>query len=83
MYVYYTEELDNNIVNQILIDGLAVSIHSNDNMCLLSKEKEIIINDNIIQYFYTLEEYIQMLDGGEYIYIQGMEITKMEVISNF
>ena len=40
------------------------------------KEKEIVIIENIIKYFYTLEEYIQILDGGEYVYIQGMEITK-------
>lgn len=83
MYVYYAEELEENIVSRILMDGLVVPIHGDDNIYLLSKEKEIVIDDNIIKYFYTLEEYIQMLDGGEYIYIQGMEITKMEVISIF
>lgn len=83
MYVYYTEELEEDIVNIILVEGLAVSIHVDDNMYLLSKEKKIVIDGNTIVYDYTLEEYVQMLDGGEYICIQGMEITKMEVISVF
>lgn len=80
MYVYNTENMDENLVNKILSDGLAVDIRG-DKDFLLSKESEIIINDISISYNDTLEDYIEyMYDDGDYVDLHFLQIGKNEAI---
>ncbi len=81
MYVYYTEEEDNEFVNKIINNGIAIRIHPDDNMYLLSKVDKIVIDENMVESEYSLEEYIRMCDGGEYItLIDGVQIGMDDAI---
>lgn len=75
MYVYYAEEENNEVVNKIVNNGIAIRIHPDDNIYLLSKVDKIVIGENMLEYSYSLEEYITMCDGGEYVtLIDGIQI---------
>ena len=81
MYVYYTEEEDKKLVNNIVNNGIAIRIHPDDNMYLLSKVDKIVVDENIIECSYSLEDYINMRDGGEYVtLINGIQIGMDDVI---
>lgn len=81
MYIYYTEEENNEFVNKIINNGIATRIYPDDNTYLLSKVDKIIIGENMIEYSYSLEEYLRMCDGGEYItLIDGVQIGMDDVI---
>lgn len=62
MYVYNTEEMTDDIKEKIINNGLAVVINE---VNLLSKVDEIAIDGNVIESSYSLDEYIEMFDGGE------------------
>lgn len=80
MYVYNTENMDEDIVNKILSDGLAVDIRG-DKDFLLSKENKIVINDVSISYNDTLEAYVEyMYDDGDYVDLHFLQIGKNEAI---
>lgn len=75
MYVYCAEEENKELVNKIVNNGIAIRIHPDDNMYLLSKVDKIVIGENMLEYSYSLEEYITMCDGGEYVtLIDGIQI---------
>lgn len=77
MYVYNVEGMDDNIKEKIINNGLAVAINEDN---LLSKVDELVIDGNIIESSYSLNEYIKMFDGEDYILLAGVEITKLESI---
>ena len=83
MYVYYTEELDEQITKKITGNENAVRIDPDEDMYLLSKTDKICVDGNVIDCSYSLEEYIKFFDGGEVIRLAGMEITMMETIETF
>lgn len=62
MYVYNTEEMTDDIKEKIINNGLAVVINE---VNLLSKVDELAIDGNVIESSYSLDEYIEMFDGGE------------------
>lgn len=77
MYVYNTEEMDDDIKEKIVNNGLAVIINE---VNLLSKVDELMIDGNVIESSYSLDEYIQMFDGGECVTLAGVEVTMEESI---
>lgn len=77
MYVYNTEEMDDDIKEKIVNNGLAVVINE---VNLLSKVDELVIDGNVIESSYSLDEYIEMFDGGDCIILAGVEVTMMESI---
>jgi hypothetical protein len=77
MYVYNTEEMTDDIKEKIINNGLAVIINE---VNLLSKVDELVIDGNVIKSSYTLDEYIEMFDGGDYIKLAGVEVTMLESI---
>ncbi len=87
MYIYYVEELDKELKKKIINNGNAVRIDPDDDiyddMYLLSKSDKISLNEKLIESDYTLNEYIKMYDGGDFINLAGVEITKMETIETF
>lgn len=81
MYVYYAEEENKEFVDKIVNNGIAIRIHPDDNMYLLSKVDKIVIGENMIECSYSLEEYIRMCDGGDYItLIDGIQIGMDDTI---
>lgn len=81
MYVYYAEEENNEVINKIVNNGIATRIHPGDNMYLLSKVDKIVIGENMLEYSYSLEEYLRMCDGGEYVtLIDGIQIGMDDAI---
>ncbi len=81
MFVYCTEEENKEFVDKIVNNGIATRIHPDDNMYLLSKVDKIVIGENILEYSYSLEEYIRMYDGGDYVtLIDGLQIGMDDVI---
>ena len=72
---------------KIINNGNAVRIDPEDDMCndmyLLSKTDKISIDGKLIESDYTLDEYIKMYDGGDFINLAGIEITKIETIETF
>lgn len=81
MFVYYTEEENKEFVDKIVNNGIATRIHPDDNMYLLSKVDKIVIVENMLEYSYSLEEYIRMCDGGDYItLIDGIQIGMDDAI---
>jgi len=77
MYVYNVEEMENDLREKIIDNGLAVVINE---VNLLSKVDELVIDGNIIESSYSLDEYIEMFDGGDYIKLAGIEVTMLESI---
>ena len=77
MYVYNTEEMENDLRDKIVNNGLAVII---DEVNLLSKVDELVIDGNVIESSYSLDEYIEMFDGGDCITLAGVEVTMDESI---
>lgn len=77
MYVYNTEEMDDGIKEKIVNNGLAVIINE---VNLLSKVDELVIDGNVIESSYSLDKYIEMFDGGDYVELAGVEVTMMESI---
>lgn len=77
MYVYNTEEMTDDIKEKIINNGLAVVINE---VNLLSKVDELVIDGNVIESSYSLDEYIEMFDGGDYIELAGIEVTMLESI---
>lgn len=77
MYVYNTEEMENDLREKIIDNGLAVVINE---VNLLSKVDELVIDGNVIKSSYSLDEYIEMFDGGDYIKLAGIEVTMLESI---
>lgn len=47
---------------------------------LLSKVDELVIDGNVIESSYSLDEYIEMFDGGDCITLAGVEVTMDESI---
>lgn len=47
---------------------------------MLSKVDELVIDGNVIKSSYSLDEYIEMFDGGDYIKLAGVEVTMLESI---
>jgi hypothetical protein len=81
MFVYCTEEENKEFVDKIVNNGIATRIHPDDNMYLLSKVDKIVIGENILEYSYSLEEYLRMCDGGDYVtLIDGLQIGMDDVI---
>lgn len=83
MYVYYTEELNEEITKKITDNGNAVRIDPDEDLYLLSKTDKISIDGNVIDSDYSLEEFIKFFDGGDVIRLAGMRITMMETIETF
>ena len=77
MYIYNTKEMENDLREKIVNNGLAVII---DEVNLLSKVDELVIDGNVIESSYSLDEYIEMFDGGDYITLASVEVTMDEVI---
>ena len=77
MYVYNTEEMENDLRDKIVNNGLAVIINE---INLLSKVDELVIDGNVIESSYSLDEYIEMFDGGDCITLAGVEVTMDESI---
>lgn len=77
MYVYNTEEMTDDIKEKIINNGLAVAINE---VNLLSKVDELVIDGNVIESSYSLDEYIEMFDGGECVVLAGVEVTMTESI---
>lgn len=80
MYVYYTEELDEQITKKIIDNGSAVRIDPDEDMYLLSKTDKISVDGNVIDSSFPLDEYIEMFDGGDLVTLAGIEVTMMESI---
>lgn len=87
MYIYCVKELDKEFKKKIINNGNAVRIDPEDDlyndMYLLSKTDKISIDKKLIKSDYTLDEYIKMYDGGDFINLAGVEITKLETIETF
>ena len=78
MYVYNTEEMTDEIKKKIINNGLAVVINE---VNLLSKVDEIAIDGNVIESSYSLDEYIEMFDGGECVtLIEEVQVDISDVI---
>lgn len=77
MYVYNAEEMDDDIKEKIVNNGLAVIIND---VNLLSKVDELMIDGNVIESSYSLDEYIEMFDGGDCVTLAGVEVTMTESI---
>ena len=77
MYVYNTEKMTDDIKEKIINNGLAVIINE---VNLLSKVDELVIDGNVIKSSYSLDEYIEMFDGGDYIKLASVEVTMLESI---
>ena len=77
MYVYNTEEMENDLRDKIVNNGLAVIINE---INLLSKVDELVIDGNVIESSYSLDEYSEMFDGGDCITLAGVEVTMDESI---
>lgn len=78
MYVYNTEEMDDDIKEKIINNGLAVTINE---VNLLSKVDELVIDGNVINSSYSLDEYIEMFDGGECVtLVDGVQIDISDAI---
>lgn len=77
MYIYNTKEMENDLREKIVNNGLAVII---DEVNLLSKVDELVIDGNVIESSYSLDEYIEMFDGGDYIILASVEVTMDEAI---
>lgn len=85
MYVFYVYDIDNNdsdfYLKKILDNGLGVQLGDEH---ILSKTNKLVIDGKIFESDLTLEEYIGWLDGGEsYEIIDGLEITKVDIINTF
>lgn len=78
MYVYNTEEIENDLIEKIVNNGLAVVINE---LNLLSKVDELVIDGNVIESSYSLDEYIEMFDGGQCVtLIDEVQIDASDVI---
>lgn len=78
MYVYNTEEMNDDIKEKIINNGLAVAINE---VNLLSKVDELVIDGNVIESSYSLDEYIETFDGGQYVtLIDEVQIDVSDVI---
>ena len=77
MYVYNIEDMTDDIKEKIVNNGLAVVINE---LNLLSKVDELVIDGNVIESSYSLDEYIEMFDGGDCITLAGVEVTMDESI---
>ena len=78
MYVYNTEEMNDDIKEKIINHGLAVTINE---VNLLSKVDELVIDGNVIESSYSLNEYIEMFDGGECVtLVDGVQIDISDAI---
>lgn len=80
MYVYYTENLNEETTKKITDNGNAVIIDPDENMYLLSKTDKISVDGKAIDYSCSLDDYIEMFDGGDLITLAGIEVTMMESI---
>ncbi len=80
MYVYYTENLNEETTKKITDNGNAVIIDPDENMYLLSKTDKISVDGKVIDYSCSLDDYIEMFDGGDSITLAGIEVTMMESI---
>lgn len=78
MYVYNTEKMENDLREKIIDNGLAVVINE---VNLLSKVDELVIDGNVIESSYSLDEYIKMFDGGECVtLVEGVQIDISDAI---
>lgn len=80
MYVYYTDELNEEIIKKITDYKKAVIMDPEEKMYLLSKTDKISVEGKVIDFNYSLEDYIEMFDGGDLITLAGVEVTMMESI---
>lgn len=80
MYIYNTEEMENDLREKIVNNGLAVVFNEDK---LLSKVEKISIDNHVIHSEYTLEDYIRYCDGGEYItLIDGVQVGMDDAIES-
>lgn len=80
MYVYYTDELNEKIIKKITDNKNAVIMDPEEKMYLLSKTDKISVEGKVIDFNCSLEDYIEMFDGGDLITLAGVEVTMMESI---
>lgn len=70
MYIYYIEDLGlstkDEEIKKIINEEMAVVLNPDDGSKLLSRSSSLNINGNDVQPEYTLEEYLDCFDGGEY-----------------
>lgn len=85
MYVYTcTYEWDDELLEKVINNGLAVPTDKDDNSHIISKLDKICIDGQTFNSTYTLEEYIRGFDGGDYVELcKNLEITKEDVIETF
>ncbi len=89
MYVFSTEEMTNEQIKAILDNKMAKMIDNtqeidDDFAYLLSKTDKIVIENSVFNSNMTLNDYIELFDGGEYVAIYDfseLEINKTNVIS--
>lgn len=70
MYIYCIDDLDLSTkdaeIKKIINEGTAVVLDPDEGTKLLSRHSILSISDNEIQPEYTLEEYLDSFNGGEY-----------------
>ena len=72
MYVYTcTYEWDDELLEKVINNGLAVPTDKDDNSHIISKLDKICIDGQTFNSTYTLEEYIRCFDGGDYVEFVG------------
>lgn len=79
MYVYSTDEMEKDLKDKILNNGLAVVI---DEDRLLSKVDTLSVDGKIIKSHCTLDTWISFYDGGEFVTLtDGVQIGLDDVIN--
>ena len=68
-------------MDKVINTGLAIPTDKDERSHVIAKVDKISIDGQIINSTYSLEEYIQIFDGGECIeLVEGFEITKEDTI---
>ena len=81
MYVYCTYDWEDDLLDKVINTGLAIPTNKDERSHVIAKVDKISIDGQIINSTYSLEEYIQIFDGGECIeLVEGLEITKEDTI---
>ena len=79
MYIYNTEEMENDLREKIVNNGLAVVFNEDK---LISKVEKISIDGKIIKSWCILESWISLYDGGEFLTLtDGVQIGLDDVIN--
>lgn len=79
MYIYDTEEMNSDLRDKIVRNGLAVVFRDDK---LLSKVDTLSIDGEIIKSYCTLDNWISCYDGGEFVtLVDGVQIGLDDVIN--